>query len=107
MGASQRRKGHQWERDVVNELKDIGCHATRMLEYQTENAKGTDVKCRGFNFQCKKGKNINVRAAYKQMKENDQINVVVANWDRDLKLACIEWKDFKTIIEWLKEKKIQ
>jgi len=106
MGKAQRTKGHSWERAVVNELKDIGYKATRILEYQTENAKGTDVKCNGFNVQCKKAKNINVREAYREMQETDQINVVAANWDRDLTLAILDWSDFKTIMEWLKEKRI-
>lgn len=101
-----RVKGHNWERQVVKELNDIGYDAKRILEYQDFSAMGTDVKAKGFNIQCKKGMAINVRGAYKEMQEKDQINVVAANWDRDITLACLKWEDFKTILEWLKDKRV-
>lgn len=106
MGKAQRLKGHDWERRVVRELKEINYPARRILEYQEENANGVDVDCGVFKIQCKKGKSIGVKAAYKEIKL-EGIKVLVANWDRDVTLACLSWDDFKVILEWLKEANIQ
>lgn len=60
---NSRRKGHQFERDFAQDLRDrkIDLNAKRHLEYQKQEAKRYDIDDRTFwQFQCKCGKNPDV-----------------------------------------------
>lgn len=55
-GASSRRKGHQFEREVANMFKAAGfTDARRQLEYHEDDCRGVDIQGTGpYKVQCKK-----------------------------------------------------
>lgn len=55
MSKAARRKGHQFERDIANRLKEVFPNARRHLEYQSACANGMDIaNTEPYFFQCKK-----------------------------------------------------
>lgn len=54
---NNRRRGHQFERDVVNQFKRVFPDAKRKLEYQKDACTGVDIENTGqLKIQCKKAK---------------------------------------------------
>ena len=54
MSASARRKGHQFERDIVNKLKDeLGVECSRILDQYREGELG-DIDLDPFVIECKR-----------------------------------------------------
>jgi len=104
-GKTSRRKGHDKERAFARKLTQAGIPAQRVLEYQEGAGYDVEELESAFVYQCKKGKKINVKAAYKEMADvhEAKIKAVVADWDRDLSLVCVSEDDWITIREWLKD----
>ena len=100
MGKSQRNKGHNWEREVVNLLKDKGIPAARNLT-QTRDS-GSDISLPGWMLECKRYAKIAVctwlEQAIKSAKEN-QVPVVIAKADRKEAMAIMRLSDFINIME--------
>lgn len=77
MGSTERRKGHQFEREVVRELKEKGIDARRILEFQQEQANGVDVETPDLIIQCKNMKVMpNIPRVFSQFKRDDKTQVV-------------------------------
>lgn len=76
-GRTSRRKGHQFERDIVNALGD---GAKRVLEYQ--EGLGYDVEYERLRIQCKRGKSyapINkIEEVYEGMKKSNNKDIQTA-----------------------------
>ena len=104
-GASSRRKGHQFERDIANELKSVFPEAKRHLEYQFQEAAGFDIDNTGnFRFQCKKRKTYVSINTIKEIKQNPlEIPVLITAADREPAMAVIPFQDFLNLLKKLKE----
>ena len=95
MSKSQRDKGHQFERDVVNLLKLNGYEASRNLT-QTRDS-GGDISLPRWLFECKRYAKI---AVYKWMDQAiksakpGQTPVVVAKSDRKEAIVIMRLIDF-------------
>jgi hypothetical protein len=98
MGASQRHKGHRWERDVARMYRDAmpGCDSFRGIQYRDgENA--PDVKHPWFHTECKAMKQTNPRAALAQALEHcpeDLHAVAVCKDDNKKPFVCMELESF-------------
>ena len=100
MSKSQRDKGHQFERDVVNILKMHGYEASRNLT-QTRDS-GGDISLPRWLFECKRYAKIAVYTwldqAIKSAKGN-QTPVVVAKADRKEAIVIMRLLDFMEIMD--------
>lgn len=100
MGKAQRRKGHDWEREVAASLQRLDPSARRLLEYQ-EGA-GIDIKTTlPMAVQCKCGRSLAV--ALSGLKEAQAvaapgiIPVCAYHADRKGSFAVLAWDDFVDI----------
>lgn len=100
LGKLARRKGHQFERDVVNKLKDIFTKARRRLEYQADVAEdGVDIDNTGeFCFQLKRLKKYASINAIKEIKR-EGIHVLVTKGDNEREVAVMYLDDFLVLIK--------
>lgn len=99
-GKTNRRKGHQFEREVAGVLRDYFPNAKRQLEYQEDDCKGVDIANTGrYKVQCKcKQKYVSVNTIKEiQCGEND-VPIVVTKAMREEAMAIIPWKHLLTLI---------
>jgi len=106
-GKASRRKGHQFERDLVNrfneDLKDF--HAVRGL--QSKGGRGAaDVRLTGslheFHCECKKGKQPSINAAVRQAIQDHKfgsIPIAITCADREWTLVSMQLEDFIAILQ--------
>ena len=104
MGASQRRKGHGYEREVAAQLREIFPNARRGLQYQDGAGVADVVNVGPFHVECKRGAKPNPRAALEQA-INDaaggMVPLAVIRDDRAEAFCVLRWDDFKDFIrEW-------
>ena len=97
MGKSQRTKGHQFERRVAADMREIGYEeARRQLEYNEDDANGIDIQnTKPFAVQCKAMKQQpNVPKVMKEIKHSfDEIPVVVYKVDNKGIFAAFRYED--------------
>lgn len=93
-GKGARTKGHQWERDVVNSIKDLDMYAKRMLEYQ--EGLGIDIDTSlPYLIQCKSQKRVNWLSALSEIPHiKDKIPVVAGKVTGKGEFAFLRWSDF-------------
>jgi hypothetical protein len=68
-GAASRRKGHDWEREVAQRMREVFGEAKRGLSQARGGAEGADVEVpeeAGLWIECKAGKRVNMTAALEQ-----------------------------------------
>jgi len=95
MSKMQRDKGHNFERDVVNWLKDWGFEASRNLT-QTRDS-GGDISLPHWLFECKRYAKIAVYTWLRQAEiaaKPEQIPVVVAKADRQEPIVIMRFDKF-------------
>lgn len=100
-GASSRRKGHQFERDIAIMLRDIFPGARRQLEYHEDDCKGVDILGTGhFKFQCKKTKNyVSVNTIKEiQFDPTFEVPILVTAADRKESMAILPLCDLLNLI---------
>lgn len=104
MSKSQRDKGHNWEREVVNMLKERGWPASRNLD-QTRDG-GGDIHIGNWLFECKRYANIAVYGWLDQAIKaaGTKTPVVIAKADRKEPIAIMRLSDF---LEWMDDPKAQ
>ncbi len=68
-GKSSRRKGHDWERDVARQMRDIFGDRVKRGWQVREGTDAPDVDGTPFWIECKKGKKTNIRAALLQAQD--------------------------------------
>jgi len=105
-GKANRRRGHQFEREVAIDLRAVGFHdAKRHLEYQKEEVVGVDIDNTGqFKIQCKaKNNSPNIPAVFKEIKhdKDNDIPVVVFKVTNKGEYACFKWEDAQVLMAWL------
>jgi len=98
MGASQRRKGASWEREVARRYREAmpGCDSFRGLQYR-DGADAPDVKHPWLFTECKAHKQTNPRAALAQALEHcpeDLHAVAVCKDDNKKPFVCMELESF-------------
>jgi len=105
-GKSSRTKGHNFERWVAKELREIFPGARRGLQYQDGTGCADIVNAGPWHWECKIGKKPGVRAALKQA-ENDcskgMIPVAVIKDDRLEPFVVLPFDDFWEMIWQLKQ----
>ncbi len=103
MGTLSRRKGHDFEREIARELRDIFPKARRGLQYQ-DGQQCADVEGTVFHIECKRGRKPNPRAALRQAMDDvntGRIPVAVVKDDQRDPFVVLAWDDFKNLLsEW-------
>lgn len=100
---NSRKKGHDWEREVANKLKEIDPTAKRNLEYQEGSMDiGTQLP---FAIQCKCMANPSVYFVFRQAKEGakkvNKIPVAIIKRTNKETIAVMELEDWlKLVKEW-------
>ena len=97
MGKAQRRKGHDWEREVAASLQSLDPSARRLLEYQA--GAGVDIKTTlPVAIQCKCGRSLAVGLS--GLKEAQAaaapgvFPICAFKPDRRGSFAVLSWEDF-------------
>ena len=101
-GASSRRKGHTFERQVACRLRPIfGDSVRRGLQYQ-DGAHCSDVIVPGYHIECKAHKSVNIKAAMRQAVEDcngsGKVPVAVTKDDREYPLVTMYLNDFEQLL---------
>jgi hypothetical protein len=93
VGASQRRKGHQFERDCAIDLRRIFPRARRHLEYQDGEAYGVDIEHTGkYRVQCKRGKRYApIERIFEVQYKRGEVPILVTQADGKMPMAVIPW----------------
>lgn len=103
MGKLSRTKGHQFERDIAIEMRELGWKdARRHLEYQDQEANGIDlVHTDPFLIQCKRLHNyVPVNTIFEINPDDKEkgMRVLVTKADNQPAMAVMEWEDLKTLL---------
>ena len=96
----QRTKGAQFERQVVNELKEAGFAAARNLD-QTRDG-GGDIDLDKYMLECKRRASIAVYDWLDQCTKAarpSQVPIVIARGDRRETIAILRWDDLIKILK--------
>lgn len=109
-GKSASNKGHQFERDIANEFREIGWpKALRNLEYQSEQAVfGADlIHTQPFRVQTKAKKDyVSVSTILEVKDEEGVIPLLITKGDWKEPMAVIRWIDLKPLLKILKSKNL-
>jgi hypothetical protein len=109
MGKTARNKGHQFERDIVNELKELGfdCSTSRYSSKEMDDKCVDIVGTPPFHIQCKAWKSApNLHTELKKMPDDGNYNVIFHKRPRKGTIVAMTKEDFYCIIEMLKNEKI-
>ncbi len=107
-GKASRRKGHDFERDIANRLREVmpGADIKRGLQSRGGGAEEADVVCPYFHVECKVGKLPNPRAALAQAVRDakpGKVPVAIVKDDRQPPFVVMqldEWLDFVKLVHW-------
>lgn len=100
-GKHSRNKGNSFERLCAEEFRDLGwTKAGRHLEFQSDEAKGYDLKeTAPFLVQCKKCKGyVSVNTIDEIEPKLGYIPIVITQGDYKPAMVIIPWKCFKKIL---------
>lgn len=100
-----RRKGHNFERELVHMFREAMPGAEVKRGFQTrDGGEAADVECPHFWVEAKRGKKPNVRGALKQANEaapKGRVPVAVIRDDRAQAFVAISLEDFLDFVnEW-------
>jgi len=106
MGKAARRKGHQFERDMANLLRDThpGIKTSRLAAPELDPL-GQDLANTGaFVYQCKAVEALNVHKVLAEMPAQEgKINAVASKKNRQGTLIAVSLADWLKILEFLPE----
>jgi len=95
-GVRNRRRGFQFERDVVNEAKSLGLEAERMWG-SNGKAKGlpteVDLIINGMHFQCKRKKRF-----AKDLQPTESVHGQIIKQDRQEPLIVLRLSDYLSVL---------
>lgn len=103
--AQRRKKGHDFERRIARDLREIYPEAKRGLK-QTRFGEGADVEIPRFFIEAKHQKKCNFRAAYKQACDNlddDRMPIAICKDNRVEPLVILSYEDFLAIVRELEQ----
>ena len=103
-GAGARKKGHDFEREMVRTLREVftGADVHRGLQYR-DGAEAPDVVCPVFHVECKRGRRTSPKVALKQAIgdcSSGKIPIAICKDDRCDPTVTIGLEDF---LEFLRE----
>ena len=109
-GKGARRKGHSFERKIMNEFIDLGfdnCKTSRN-ESHTMDVKGIDLVNTGcFNVQCRSRESqFNYLTLLQAMPEDGNYNLIIHKKNYSGELVIISKQDFFELIRMLKTENI-
>lgn len=103
-GRTSRRKGHNFERELVNFFKEkLECEASRGL--QSQGAVVPDVLLHFKQFviwvEAKIGKRPNIKAALEQAERDsgEEISIAITKWDRDVPIVSMRIDSFIKLLK--------
>lgn len=101
MGRMQRNKGANFEREIANELKPLYPNAKRGIGQARSASEVSDVEGTPWWIECKRGRQPNVRAAFRQAQEatDGRPILVVVRDDNQPAFVCLSLQDFKDLLE--------
>lgn len=102
-GASSRRKGFSFEREIANALKEFYPDARRQLEYHSADANGVDIMHTGhYRIQCKRTKQyVTLKKIEEVICDEDYLGecpVLIAKADRGRTLVTIPLEEFLQLL---------
>lgn len=106
-GKKSRTKGHQFERDIANDFKEMGWDsARRQLEYQ--EGLGVDLEnTYPFQVQCKRYKDYCPISKIEEVNpDKGEIPMLITKGDRKKAVCVMYWEDVQEMIERLRYYKI-
>lgn len=102
-GAYSRRKGHNFEREIANQLKPIFPKVRRQLEYHWDDCRGVDLMHTGeYRFQCKKLKRYASIATIDEVQYDrmvGEVPVLVTAGDGLTPMAVLPFEDFLQLLK--------
>lgn len=103
MSKWQRRKGHNFERAIAQQLRPIFPKVRRKLEYQIDQCIGIDLEETGrYKFQCKKLKAYAPVSTIEEVKCDQMLGdvpVVVTAGDSLPAMAILPWEEFLRLLQ--------
>ena len=106
MGKAERIKGHNFEREIAKQMREIFPCAHRGLQYQ-DGGKCADVEGTPFHIECKRGIKPNPRKALEQAIadcKKGRMPITVIKDDYQPVFVCMLWEDFKELVKEWKER---
>lgn len=110
MGKAERRKGHDFERELARILKEeTGLPFKRGFQTRAGGGEQADVLCEGlpYHFECKVGKRPPFKRALEQAERDcseEAIPLAVVKVDREEPIVLMRMKDFlpmfSTYLDW-------
>lgn len=103
MGAAERRKGHDFERLIAKDLRQIFPGAKRGLN-QVRLGEGADVEIPWFFIECKHHKVAPLRSALKQAQDNTdgRMPVAICKDNHADPIVLMSYEDFKKLLQLVK-----
>ena len=102
-GARSRRKGAQWERELVRRFRAVMPDAEVKRGFQVRSgAEAADVECPVFWVEAKRGKRPNLRAALRQAQAaaaEGRVPIAVVRDDRAEATVTLGLDDFLELVE--------
>jgi len=102
-GARSRRKGAQWERELVRRFREVMPDADVRRGFQARSGEeAADVECPVFWIEAKRGKRPNIRAALRQANEASSVGRVplaIVRDDRSEATVTLALDDFLELVE--------
>ena len=101
MSNPSKRKGNNFEREVVVKAKEFGLTAERAYASNGKSfgeAEDVDIKLQGFKGQCKRRKRI-----AQWLKPPESCDIALVREDRGETYVIIEYEDFLEIVAYMKE----
>ena len=101
MSSPSKRKGNAFEREVVNQARELGLTAIRAYASNGKSlgeAEDVDIKLQGLKGQCKRRKRI-----AQWLKPPESCDIALVREDRGQTYVIIEYEDFLEIVAYMKE----
>jgi len=105
-GKSSRTKGHNYERELAKQFRDVmpGADVKRGIQYRSGD-EVADVECPYFWIEAKRGKATNIKAALRQAEaacgDRPLVPIAVTRDDHDKAMVTMRLDDlFEFIGEW-------
>ena len=107
-GAYNRKKGHDYERQIAREMRQFFPDAmTSRNGARGEDPRGIDLIGTGmFNIQCKARQNLNSFTTLKDMPEDQNINAVFWKRNHEQDIVILNKNDFYELMQMLKMEQI-
>lgn len=99
---NSRSKGHSFEREVAQQLRQVFPKARRHLEYHLEDCKGFDLDNTGiYRIQCKRGRNYAPVSKIQEVEivNEDHVPVLITRGDRLEAMAVIPFDHFVSLLK--------